>query len=296
MKLGDESRETRGIRIGRILCYASLMTVASVALLLSGPVLAQEETIELEATYPRVESASTGPVFKFSVSLVYRGGQAREFDLRTSGPSGWSTYVTSSDGSARVSVIKLEPDESDPYQVKVVASPLPSTIVKVRDYTITLTASAGTISDSIELTAVVMPTYSLNLSHRGYLETTVNADNQFSLTVKNTGSGGLTNIRFSSADEPQRWTVEFKPETIDRLAPGISEEIQVNIRPTSIAVDRYNRYTVTLTAEANQTRETTSVRIRVEEPRLPWMWIGGGIAVVVIGAFVFVFLRFSRNK
>ena len=295
MMKNDESRERKGIRIGRIVCYLSLMTVASVALLLCGPVLAQEETIELEATYPRVESAATEPVFKFSVSLVYRGGQAREFDLRTSGPSGWSTYVTSSDGSARVPVIKLEPDESEPYQVKVVASPLPSAIVEVRDYTITLTASAGTISDSIELTAVVMPTYSLNLSHRGYLETTVNVDNWVSLTVKNTGSGELTNIRFS-ADKLQRWTVEFKPETIDRLAPGISEEIQVNIRPTSIAVDRYNRYTVTLTAEADQTRETTSVRIRVEEPKGFWMWIGGGIAVVVIGLFVFVFLRFSRNK
>jgi len=90
----DESKERKEIKIGRILCYLSLMTVASVALLLSGPVLAQEETIELKATYPRLESAATEPIFKFSVSLIYRGGQAREFDLRTSGPSGWSTYVT----------------------------------------------------------------------------------------------------------------------------------------------------------------------------------------------------------
>ncbi|MFC2072522.1 NEW3 domain-containing protein [Chloroflexota bacterium] len=261
------------------------------------PILAQEETIELKATYPRLESAAHEAIFKFSVSLIYRGGQAREFDLRTSGPSGWSTYVTSSDGSARVSVIKLEPNKSDPYQVKVIASPLPSTSVKVKDYTITLVASSGTISDSIELTAVVMPEYSLDLvaSHRYNNEVTANRDNQFSLTVKNTGNGELTNISFS-ADKPQEWIVEFKPETIDRLAPGISQELQVNIKPSANTTDRDRYYDVTLTAEADQTRQTTTMNIRVEEPKLPWMWIGGAIALLAVGVFTFVFLRFSRNN
>ena len=285
------------MKIGRILCYLSLMTVASVALLLSTSVLAQEETVELEATYPRLESAATEPIFKFSVSLIYRGGQAREFDLRTSGPSGWSTYITSSDETARVSVIKLEPNKSDPYQVKVIASPLPSTIRKAGDYTITLVASSGTISDSIELTAVVYPTYSLDWisTWRYYQEATANRDNQFSLTVRNTGSGELTNIRFS-ADKPQEWIVEFQPETIDRLAPGISQEIQVNIKPSANTANRYRYYDVTLSAAADQTRQTTSMHIRIEEPKLPWMWIGGGIALVVIGAFTFIFLRFNRDK
>ena len=114
------------MKIVRILCYLFLMTVASVALLLSTPVLAQQETIELKATYPRVESAAHEAIFTFPVTLIYRGDQAREFDLRTSGPSGWSTYVTSSDESARVSVIKLEPNKSEPYQVKVIATPSPS--------------------------------------------------------------------------------------------------------------------------------------------------------------------------
>jgi len=283
------------MKIGRILCYLFLMTVASVALLLSTPVLAQEETIELKATYPRVESAAPEAIFKFTVTLIYRGDQAREFDLRTSGPSGWSTYVTSSDESVRVSVIKLEPNKSEPYQIKVIASPLPSTILKANDYTITLVASSGAISDSIELTAVVMPTYSLELvpSSYYYHEATAERDNQFSLTIKNTGSGELTNIRFS-ADKPYGWIVEFKPETIDKLESGISQEIQVNIKPSANTADRY--YNVTLTAQADQTRQTTIWNIRVVESKIFWMWIGGAIALLVIGAFTFIFLRFSRNK
>ena len=83
------------MKIGRIACYLFLMMVVVGALLLHTSVLAQEETIELRATYPRLESTATEATFKFPVSLIYRGGQAREFDLRTIGPLGWSTYVTS---------------------------------------------------------------------------------------------------------------------------------------------------------------------------------------------------------
>ncbi len=285
------------MKIGRILCYLSLMTVASVALLLSTSVLAQEETIELEATYPRVESDAPEAIFKFTVTLIYRGSQTREFDLRTSGPSGWSTYVTSNDESVRVSVIKLEPNKSDPYQVKVITSPLPSTILKAGDYTITLVASSGIISDSIELTAVVIPTYSLDLipgsSQRYYREVTANRDNQFSLTVENTGSGELTNISFSAA-KPNEWIVKFQPQTIDKLAPGISQEIQVNIKPSANTADRY--YDITLTAEARQAQQTTNVSVRVEEPQGPWMWIGAGIAVLVIAGAVVIFRRLSRGN
>ena len=152
------------MKIGRIVCSLLFMTVALVACLLSPSVLAQEETIELGATYPRIESVAPDAVFKFTVDLVYQGGQAREFDLRTSGPSGWSTYVTSSDESVRISVIKLEPGKYRPHQVKVIASPPPSVVTEPRDYSIILEASSGTVWDSIELTAVVMPSYSLDLA------------------------------------------------------------------------------------------------------------------------------------
>jgi len=284
------------VKISRIVYYLFLMTVAAGALLLSMSVLAQEETLKLEATHPKLESTATEPIFQFSVSLIYRGAQAQEFDLGMSGPSGWSTYVTSSDKSTRVSVIKLEPNKSDPYQVKVIASPLPSTIVvKDKDYTITLVASSGAISDSIKLTAVVLPTYSLDLLPWSWYarEVTAGKDNFFSIITENTGSGELTNIRFS-ADKPQEWIVEFQPETIDRLAPGVSQEIQVNIKPTPKAIDRY--HSMTLIAAADQTRQTTILSAYVEEPKLPWMWIGGAIALVAVGVFTFIFLKFNRNK
>jgi uncharacterized membrane protein len=283
------------MKTGRILFHSFLVTAASVALLLPASVLAQEETIELQATYPKVESYAPEPVFRFTVTLIYRGDQVREFNLQTSGPPGWNTYVTSSDESARISVIKLEPDKSEPYQVKVIASPLPAAIVEANNYSVTLTASSGTISDSIELTAVVVPTYSLALFLTGSLyngEVTAGEDNLFTVTAENTGSGELTDIKFS-ARKPKDWLVEFQPDEIDRLAPDSIQEVEVNIRPAADATDGY--YSVTLIAEAAQARQTTEVRVRIEEPELTWLWVGVAIALLVIGAFAFVFLRLSRQ-
>ena len=283
------------MKISRGVCYLFLVTVALVACLPFSSVLAQEETIELEATYPRVESDAPEPIFKFTVTLKYRGDQTQEFDLRTRGPSGWNHYVTSRDESVRVSVIKLEPNKV-PYQVKVFASPPPSTTLVGKDYTITLEASSGTISDSIELTAVVMPTYSLDLLPRElryYREVTANEDNFFTVTAENTGSGGLTNIRFS-ARKPQGWIVEFQPDIIYRLAPGTSQGVEVNIKPPTDVTDRY--YDITLIAEASQARQTTDVRVQVEEVNWMWVWIGAGIAVLAIAGFAAIFLRLGRGK
>ena len=291
----EGSRETREIKNIRILGYAFLVIMAFIALLLSTSVQAQEETIDLEATYPRVEDTADGAIFKFPVSLIYRGDHARQFDLRTSGPSDWDIYVTSSDESIRISIIKLEPNKDSPEQVKIIASPPPSVIPVAGDYNITLVASSGDIMDSIKLTAVIIPTYSLELapSPSYYRKVTAKRDNFFSLIATNTGSHDLTNIRFS-ADEPQGWIIQLKPEIIDRLAPNISHEVQVNVQPASKTDDWYHE--VTLVAEADQVRQTTLMNFRVEEPKGFWMWIVGAIAFVVIGAFTFIFLRLSRSK
>jgi uncharacterized membrane protein len=273
------------------------MTVALVACLLSTPVLAQEETIELEATYPRIESVAPKAVFKFTVDLIYQGDQAREFELRTSGPSGWTTYVTSGDESVRISVIKVDPGKYRPHQVKVIVSPPPSVITWPRDYRIILEARSGAIWDNIKLTAVVMPTYSLDLvpGPRFHREVTAGQDNiLIFITARNTGSGELTNIRFS-ADKPHDLIVEFQPDEIDRLAPGSFQEIQVNIKPPASMADRYHN--VKVIAQASQIRLiTTIVGVRVEESKWLWGWVGGGIVLLVIAGFVIIFLRLGRVK
>ncbi len=122
--------------------------------------LAQGETIKLEATYPRVESAPPKPSFEFVVALTYHGGQGLNFDLKLTTPTGWITYITPANQSTRVSVIKLEP--ASPESIKVIAAPPESDLPEPREYRITLEASSDGVKGSIELIAVVKPTYSLD--------------------------------------------------------------------------------------------------------------------------------------
>lgn len=284
------------MKITRITCLLFLLVVSLGTTLSTQPVLAQEEKIELEATYPRIESATPGASFKFTVALRYRGSQARTFDLRAAGPSGWTTYITSNDENIKISAINIGPNKYYPDQVKVITSPPPSTILEPKEYKITLEASSGAITGSIELTAIVTPTYSMDLvlSHNVYYhEVTVGKNNIFSINISNTGSGTLTNIKFST-DKPEGWVIKFRPEKIDSLMSGSSEKIEVNIKPAAKAAAEY--YQATLIAEANQTRVTTNMEVFVEKPKGAWIWVGAVIAFLVIAGFTGIFLRLNRRK
>ena len=54
-------------------------------------------------------------------------------------------------------------------------------------------------------------------------------------------------------------------------------------------------YNVTLIADANETRRVTSIFVRVESASLFWVWVGIGIAVLLIAGFVVIFMRFGRE-
>ena len=111
----------KAMKIGRIVCL-SLLLASLLALLPVGPVLAQEEEkIELEPTYGKLEDTAPGASFEFEVGLTYLGSEDREFDLSTSGPEGWLTYVQPNYGTQRIGSIRLESVSSE--RVKVAASP-----------------------------------------------------------------------------------------------------------------------------------------------------------------------------
>jgi uncharacterized membrane protein len=123
-----------------------------------------------------------------------------------------------------------------------------------------------------------------------YNRITAGKDKTIFLEVDNTGNKAITNIRLY-ADLPEGWTAEFRPELIDYLAPGSLQTVDIIIRPVDNAAK--GEYTVTLIAEANETRKVTSTFVRVESASLLWVWVGIGIAALVIAAFAFIFVRFG---
>ncbi len=97
-----------------------------------------------------------------------------------------------------------------------------------------------------------------------------------------------------SSYKPEGWVVEFKPGRIDYLAAGSSQTIDVNIKPTAKATKGWQ--TVSLIAEANETREVMDMTKMVETSKTVWLWVGAGLGVVVIAAFTVIFMRYGRQQ
>ncbi len=216
--------------------------------------MAQENIIELEATYPKVENTLPEAIFKFPISLTYQGEYTRDFDLQVIGPLAWDTYVTSGSEGVRVPVVTLKPNIKYPDHIVVVAAAPPS--ATSGEYKVTLLISSDTLRNSIDLTAVIIPRYSLEIipGRLAHYVVTADQDNYFTITVANNGSNELTNIRFS-VDGPEGWNIGLTPDNIQSLSSGISQNVQLTVKPPGEVNGR--SYKITLTAKASYTGDSS---------------------------------------
>ncbi len=132
----------------------------------------------------------------------------------------------------------------------------------------------------------------LRLVDEYYPKVTPGKDNAFFLEIRNVSNKAITNIRLNST-KPEGWVVEFKPGSIDYLGPGSVQTIDINIKPASGAGK--GKYTVTVMAEANETRKVMSIMTSVETGTTVWLWIGVAVAALVVAGFVIIFMRFGRQ-
>ncbi len=124
-------------------------------------------------------------------------------------------------------------------------------------------------------------------------EATAGKDNIFYLEIRNTGDKAITDIRLSS-DEPEGWVIDLELEEIDYLGPGSLRTVDVNIKPAPKAAKGEHR--VTFIAETNELLRVESYSWVTVEAASFWPWLGAGIALVVVAAFIFIFIRFGRQK
>ncbi|MBI2853489.1 MAG: hypothetical protein HYX87_01030 [Chloroflexi bacterium] len=112
------------------------------------------------------------------------------------------------------------------------------------------------------------------------------------MEVKNNGNTAISNIRFN-ASAPQGWQTSFVPDSISHLSAGSSQAVDVHIVPGRNTSK--GDATITLLAEADQTRAVTSTFLRVKGGISLWLWVGAGIGALVLAGFIIVFLRFGRE-
>jgi len=256
------------------------------------------KTLQISAKYPKLDIAPSGTA-TFEVVLNLAGDPNDKpmlFDLAATAPQNWTTTITPQyPTTTNIASIQLQPGLTT-ETIEVNASPTYAN-PDPGEYPVTLAVTSADINGSIDLSAVIVPTYSFSTAapSGGDLSTTATAgsDNPFSITASNSGSAAVTGISFSSIT-PQGWVVSFSPATIDNLAAGASQDVDLNIKPPSKAVA--GDYLITIKAAGKEaTAQDIQIRVTVETPSV-WGLVGIIIVVVVIVGLIFTFRQVSRHR
>ena len=129
------------------------------------------------------------------------------------------------------------------------------------------------------------------VSHRSHIEVAAGKDNTFFLEINNIGSKAITDIKLSS-EKPEGWIIDFSPQEIDYLGPARIQTVDVNIQPPGNATR--GQHEVNFIAEANEIRKVQRFWVTVKTPL--WLWVGAGVALVVVVGFVLIYMRYGRLK
>jgi uncharacterized membrane protein len=156
---------------------------------------------------------------------------------------------------------------------------------------------AGLLACLVSPTVVLAQEAKVDLSLRMlpdyyYKEVIPGEENTLFMEIRNNGDKDISNIKFDS-DKPKGWIVDFTPGSIDYLSAGSSQTIDVKVIPGRDT--SRGEYNLTIIAEAIETRAATSTMLRVESGPSFWLWVGVGVAALVIAGFVIIYLRFGRQ-
>jgi uncharacterized membrane protein len=139
--------------------------------------------------------------------------------------------------------------------------------------------------DKVDLSLRLLPEYY-------YKEVVADKNTIMFMEVRNNGNTTITDISLS-ADKPEEWVVDIIPDSISYLSAGSSQTVDISIVPGSNIPS--GEYTITLLAEATETRMAISTTLRVRNDSSFWVWIGIGVAALVAAGFLIIFLRFGRQ-
>lgn len=228
-------------------------------------------------------------VIEYSVELDNDTPQQRTFELRATGPRGWTVAVEPS-GEAGATSVTVEARGSATLNVS--ATPPPQ--ATEGDYPILVEAVSGEESVAIDLLARITGRVAMEFTtsdQRLNATAVAGEPTELEVVVANTGTAALTGLVLSG-DGPTEWEVTFDPEEVGQIGPGQSATARAVVTPSGNAVA--GDYVVELTASADGVEQAIEVRVTVETAPI-WAAVGIGLILLTLGGMVWIFRRYGRR-
>lgn len=244
---------------------------------------------KMTTDYP-VLSGTSSTSFQFRVDLTNNGAQERSYSLSAQAPPGWQVTFSPAYEDKQIASLSLKPGKSQGLDVTV----KPPQGVKAGTYNIPIQATSANSKASVVLKVNITGTYNLELttpSGRLNADAIAGRESPVTLLVKNTGSGDLANITLA-ASAASDWAVTFKPEKIEQLPAGASQQVTAYIKPSPKAIA--GDYVVTITADAQEASSNADFRVSVRTSTL-WGLVGVILILIVVGAVGWTFRKYGRR-
>ena len=245
--------------------------------------------VEFTTSYP-VLQGPTEAKFEFSLEVENKTDEEGIFNLSATGPTNWELNFKPSWEDKYISSLRLKERQKQTVALEV----KPYLLAEAGTYPITVKVSSPEAEAEAEMTVVLTGTYKMDVgTPTGLLSLTAmrGEPGNLSFFVRNSGSALQNNVRFMSI-KPENWKVEFKPERLETLPPGKTEQIELTITPWAQAL--VGDYSVNTMVEGERVNKNLELRVSVKASSV-WGWIGIGIIVLVLLGLVGLFVYVGRR-
>lgn len=245
--------------------------------------------VALATSYPVIRGASDA-TFEFSLDVASELDEDAVFDLRAQGPKGWEINFKPAYESKYITGLRLKGRQNQSIGVEV----KPVVNAEAGQFPINIRVSSGEAKSEVTLTVILIGTYALEAGTTSgllSLEARQGRPANISFYVKNSGTAINQDIKFMSF-KPENWQVEFKPESIDSIAPGDFKQVEMIITPYDEAL--VGDYSVGVQIGNEKTNKDLEFRTTVKASPV-WGWIGIAIIVLVVMG-LFAMFRFLGRR
>jgi len=249
----------------------------------------KSKDVKITTSYPVLEGP-TDATFEFSIEVENKLDKDTVFNLAHEGPRNWDIKFKPAYEEKYFSSLRIKKGQSESMAVEV----KPYLLAEPGRYPLKVKVSSPEAKAEAEISVVLTGTYKLDAGTAdGLLSLSALRGKEANLSfyVRNIGSAKQNTVKFLSF-KPENWKVEFKPETLETLAPGDLKQVEVTITPAEEAL--VGDYSVGLAAEGEKAKKNLEFRVTVKASTA-WGLIGVIIILVVVAGLLTTFFRFGRR-